>query len=288
MRILLVELLIGVSLLAIAPLRGFSGHTAGESDAQIVWTHSLSEALVQASSGNKLIIADMVVDWCGWCKLMETKTWADPLVNQQTHNYVFMKLNVEKEADGIALRKRFHINGYPTVLLLNADGSEFDRLEGFLPADRFLTELNASIANPQSLGNLRAQESKNGDDLSLSFKVGQALFSRYAFKDAQLRFEKIASQDLDNKSKLVDTALFMLALCQRSKNELPASLATLERLQSSFPDSKKLPEACLLSAELLIRSGLRDQAKAKINDFFKNFPDHKLAPKAKHLLSTIE
>jgi TolA-binding protein len=288
MKSLLGILIVCMALLAIFPLSGFSAEPAGESAVKIAWTHTLSAGLAQASLENKLIIVDLVADWCGWCRQMETQTWANPKIIQLTQQYVFLRLNGEKEKDGIELVEKFQVDGYPTVMLLNADGTEFERFEGFMSADQFLTRLNTSLANPQTLGNLIAQEKKSGDDLSVRFKVGQALFRRNAFKDAQLRFQKIADQDPENKSHLVESALLMLALCQASQDDLPASLATVERFQKSYPESEKLPEASLLSIDLLLRNGLRDQAKAKAQDFLKAYPNHRLAATAKRLLSEAE
>jgi len=270
------------------PVSAFATQFTEETVEKIPWTHTLPEALALASSGNKLIVVDLVADWCGWCRRMETQTWANPKVIQLAPQYVFLRLDGEKQKDGIDLMSRFQINEYPVVLLLNADGTEFDRLEGFMSADQFLSRLNASLANPQTLGNLIALEKKNGDDLSVSFKVGQAFFRRNAFKDAQLRFQKIVDRDLENKSHLVESDLLMLALCQASQNDMASSLATVERFQKSYPASEKLPEASLLSIDLLLRSGLRDQAKAKAQEFLKAYPNHKLAATAKRLLSEVE
>jgi len=281
-------LLVCTAMLAVFILSAFSAQDPEERKGKIAWNHKLSDALTQASSGDKLIIVDVVADWCGWCRQMETQTWTNSKVVQLTQQYVFLRLNGEKERDGIELAERFQVDGYPTVMLLNADGTEFDRFEGFMSADRFLNRLNASLVNPQTLGNLTAQEKKNGSDLSLRYKVGQALFRRNAFKDAQLRFENIAAQDPDNKSHLVESSLLMLALCQASQDNFADSLATVERFQKSFPESEKLPEASLLSIDLLMRSGSRDQARAKAQDFLKTYPNHKLAMTAKRLLSEIE
>jgi TolA-binding protein len=266
----------------------FSAQPSENSDGSIVWTRELSEALTQASSGNKLVIVDLVADWCGWCRQMEVQTWTSPKITQLAQQYVFLRLNGENEKDGVGLIEKFQIDGYPTAMLLNPDGTEFDRFEGFMSADQFLSRLNASLANPQTLGNLIAEEKKNGDDLSMSYKVGQALFRRNSFKEAQQRFERIADQDPENKSNKVESALLMLALCQGSQEDFSAALTTVERFRKYFPESEKLPEALLLSADLLLRSGLRDQAKAKAEDFLKTYPNNKLAPAAKRILSQLE
>jgi thiol-disulfide isomerase/thioredoxin len=280
--------LVFTALMVLFPLSTFSAEPAGDTEGKIIWTHKLSEALAQASSGSKLIVVDLVADWCGWCRQMESRTWPDPKVNRLAQQYVFLRLNGEKEKDGIELIEKFRVDGYPTVMLLNADGTEFDRFEGFMSADQFLSTLKGTLANPETLGNLIAQEKNNGDDLTLRYKLGQALFRRNEFKEAQLRFEKIAEMDPKNESHLAESTLLMLALCQASQKDFSTSLATVERFQKSFPESEKLPEAMLLSADLLLRSGLRDQAKAKAQDFLKTYPNNKLAPTARRILSEIE
>lgn len=253
----------------------------------ITWIRSLSEATAKASHGNKLIIADMYTDWCGWCKVMDIKTWADPLVVQERDKYVFLKLNAETEPDGIALQKKLNITGYPTILLLNSDGSEFERLEGYLPAQQFLARLNGTIADPEALGNLLAREGKDARDMALHFKVGRKLFTRGAYSEARPRFELIVRDDPENKAQLNDTALFFLALCQATLDETDASLATIDRLRKTHPSSKIVPEAQLLSSEILMRTGRRDRAKAQIQDFLKSYPGHRLASRAKQLLTML-
>lgn len=263
-----------------------AGCSGRKESSGITWTHSLSEA-TKASRGKKLIIADLYTDWCSWCRVMNLRTWADPLVLQERNKYVFLKLNAEKEPDGIALQKRFGISGYPTVMLLNPDGSEFDRLEGFLPGQQFLAKLNETIADPEALGNLLAREGKGGHDMALRFKVGRKLFTRGAYTEAQSRFEMIAREDPENKGQVTDTALFFLALCQSSLNQMDASLATIGRLRKSYASSKLIPEAQLLSSEILIHAGRRDQARAQIQDFLKTYPDHRLASRARRLLADL-
>lgn len=254
---------------------------------QIAWTRSLKEAKAKASDSRKVIIADIYTDWCGWCKQMDVKTWAHPAVIQENRSFVFLKLNAETEPDGIAMQKRFGIESYPTVLLLDSTGEEFDRLEGYLPGEQFLERLRNTLADPESLGNLRTQEAREPQNLALRFKLGKKLLSRSAYAEAQTRFEQIVQQDSENKSQLADSALFYLALCQASQTQTDASLATINRLRNNYPESKLAPRAILFSGEVLLRSGRREAAKSRIEDFLKAYPEHQLADQAKKLLAEI-
>jgi tetratricopeptide (TPR) repeat protein len=269
----------------------FSGLTSlcacGPRDGAPAWTRSLSDAKAKAGPGRLLIIADIYTDWCGWCKKMDVTTWTHPGVVRERDKYVFLKLNAETEPDGIELSKRHRVESYPTVLLLDADGNEFDRLEGYMGGEQFLSRLNQKIADPESLGNLRSRERSAPEDLSNRFRLGKKLLNRSMFGEARSRFEKVFELDAENKSGLADTSLFYLALCRASENESDESLATIARLRSTFPDSKVAAEACLLSSEILARIGRRAQARAQIEDFLKTYPNHRLIPQARRILAEL-
>lgn len=259
----------------------------GNSESPMPWTRTLADAKSKAANGNKLIIADIYTDWCGWCKEMDVKTWAHPSVIQESDKHVFLKLNAETEDDGVALQKKFGIQSYPMVMLLDSKGDEFDRLEGYLPAEQFLEKLKSTLADPNALGNLKAQAAKEPDNLDLVFKLGKKLFGRYDFQGAQTRFERIVEQDPGNKSQLVDSALFYLALCQASQTQTDRSLATIDHLRKTYPESKFVANSYLLSAEILVRLGKKDAARTRLESFLKTYPDHQLVDQAKKLLAEI-
>ncbi len=255
--------------------------------AQIEWIRKLPEATQKARLENKLVIVDLYTDWCGWCKEMDVKTWAQPAVIEQKNKYVFLKLNAETEPDGIALQKRFGVVSYPTVMLLDSSADEFERLQGFLPAQAFLERLRSALENPDSLRNMKKREAQEPENFSLRFRIGKDLLARYGYADAQARFEVILAKDPDNNSQIVDASMLYLALCQASQAQVEASLDTITNLSKKFPASKFVPGARLLSGEVLLRSGRKDAAKEQIEGFLKSYPDHPLAGKAKKLLSEL-
>jgi TolA-binding protein len=171
--------------------------------------------------------------------------------------------------------------------LLDSSGEEFARMEGYLPAKEFLLKLESTISDPEALGNLRKREAEESENHEVRFKLARKLFSAYSFKQAEAKLERILRDDPENRAGVADSALYYLALCQASQMQSEASLATIDRLRRTYPESKLSVNAYLLSGELLIRIGRRDEARARLEGFLKSHPTHRLATQAKKLLAEI-
>jgi thioredoxin family protein/tetratricopeptide repeat protein len=59
-------------------------------------------------------------------------------------NFVPVRLHVKKHPEAMG---RFNVQWTPTVLILDSEGNERHRIEGYLPADEFLVQLNIGLAH---------------------------------------------------------------------------------------------------------------------------------------------
>lgn len=119
-----------------------------------VWRNDLSGALQQARSENKLVLLDFTgSDWCRWC----IKFDHDVLSTEQFSAYAGQRLELVKldfprhtpQNDDLkrvnaALATQFGVDGYPTYVLLDADGRELGRQVGYREGgpDAFISELD--------------------------------------------------------------------------------------------------------------------------------------------------
>ena len=97
---------------------------------------SFNDAVAKATEAKKFIFIDFYTTWCGPCKMMDRDTFPDANV-QKWLSEKAVALQIDAERD-IALADRFRIDSYPTLLFLNPDGSEFDRISGYVTPDEFL------------------------------------------------------------------------------------------------------------------------------------------------------
>jgi len=116
--------------ISLLPLRGL----AGVPDA---WTSSYDEAQARAKAeGTHLLLFFTGSDWCGWCHRLRDEVlatqhfldWAE--ANLELVYVDFPREDYRSEAvqaQNRALDNTYDVSGYPTVILIQPDGTELDR-----------------------------------------------------------------------------------------------------------------------------------------------------------------
>lgn len=102
---------------------------------EIEWASSYQLAMEQARAEDKLVMVDFYTHWCGWCKVLDKKTYSDAKVAQEADRMVNVKINAESD---VATATRYGVQAYPTVLFLNPDGTVRQTMQGFRPPEQFL------------------------------------------------------------------------------------------------------------------------------------------------------
>ncbi|MFI5237436.1 MAG: cytochrome c biogenesis protein CcdA [Ignavibacteriales bacterium] len=103
----------------------------------VEWKPFTENALAEISGRG--VIIDFYADWCIPCKELDALTFSDPDVIELSKEFETYKADMTKslspEVENI--RERFKIVGVPTVLILNSNGEEVERITGFVNAKEF-------------------------------------------------------------------------------------------------------------------------------------------------------
>lgn len=119
-----------------------AGKAAESGAGELTWLQSFDEARRQAAASGRPILADFSgSDWCGWCIRLEKEVFSQAVFRDYARqNLVLLLVDFPRFSSQSAdlarnnrdLAERFRIQGFPTVLLLDADGREIART-GYQP-----------------------------------------------------------------------------------------------------------------------------------------------------------
>lgn len=108
----------------------------------ILFQHlSLADALAKAKAEGKQVFVDCFTEWCGPCKMLARDVFPRPEVGKVFNaRFVNLKMDMEK-GEGVDVAKRYGVKAYPTLLVLNPDGSVAGTLVGALRMEKLLEEV---------------------------------------------------------------------------------------------------------------------------------------------------
>src|SRR3569832_1471027 len=105
------------------------------------WTTDLSKAQTKAKAEKKLVLMDFNgSDWCPPCKALRKTVLNSAEFNRfAKDNLVLVDVDFpqhkqqteELKKANKALSEKFHIEGFPTIIVLNADGKELKKVVGY-------------------------------------------------------------------------------------------------------------------------------------------------------------
>lgn len=133
------------------------GESMAQAEGEAVKWMSFEEAVERSKVEKRKIFIDVYTDWCGWCKVMDKKTFSEPAVAKLLNEkYYPVKFNAEQREDVVYKGTTFKfieygsrgthqlaaalLNNqlsYPSVVFLNEDFAIVHILKGYRQAPEF-------------------------------------------------------------------------------------------------------------------------------------------------------
>lgn len=83
-------------------------------------TKEWKQILKKAKKEKKLIFVDCYTSWCGPCKMLAKDVFTqDAVADYFNQNFVNAKYDMEKDADGVILKKQFEVKAFPTLVFVD-------------------------------------------------------------------------------------------------------------------------------------------------------------------------
>jgi len=106
-----------------------------------LWSSDYNASLQKAATENRMVLLEFTgSDWCPPCKQQAKDVFTQPAFDEFAKaNLVPVKLdfprrseqNAETKAANQALAKKYNIDGFPTIILLDSKGNEIAREVGY-------------------------------------------------------------------------------------------------------------------------------------------------------------
>ncbi|MEO8512402.1 MAG: thioredoxin fold domain-containing protein [Ignavibacteria bacterium] len=206
---------------------------------------SVADMLAMAKAENKLVMIDVMTDWCKWCIELDNKVYSKKDISDFANaNQINYKIDAEK-GEGVDFAKKYKIQGFPSILFLDGDGNEVDRVYGYVPAKDFMEMMQDYNKGINTFAYLKTEVEKNPSNIDATLKLADK-YSMYSESDkAKELLNKIVEMDGSNAGGKTDDAKFRLI----SFTEKEEKAKQLEAFISGNPTSDQLKDAYVSLSE---------------------------------------
>lgn len=139
-----------VALLAVVMFTADS-YASGNDKNGINWM-TWDEVQVAMKKEPRKVWVDIYTDWCGWCKVMDKKTFSNPdVIKYMNEHFYAVKFNAEHNKDVMFQGTKYGMEGktsklavklmngklsYPTLVVMEENFQNPQPIPGFMPVDR--------------------------------------------------------------------------------------------------------------------------------------------------------
>lgn len=265
------------------------------------WSHDFEAAKKQAAAEKKDLLVDFTgSDWCGWCiKLNDEVFKHDEFKNGVKDKFVLVELDFprDKEKAGVteeiakqneALQEKFGIQGFPTILLLDASGKPFAKT-GYQAggAEKYVTHLDELRAHKgerdaalKKAGEAKGVEKAKAlvsalkamdlEDTAVSNFYGDVTAQ---IKEADPKDETGFTKGIEDKTKFADFQKELNTQAQKNDKFVSALAYVDETVKKGNFTGELQQQVVATKASLLAMSGKFDEAIKTVDEAKAIAPD---------------
>lgn len=238
------------------------------------WKSDYSAAVEAARAENKLIMVVFSTEWCGFCQQLKDVTFAaEPVAKHLNENVISLEVDAEKE--GQELAEKYGVQGFPTIKLLDHEGTSWGTIVGYSGPDAFTATLNRYVRPFSNYGDAKAKAMEGtatGEDYSM---LALAYANRGMMAQANNYLKE--AEEAGIGAHYFEAAI-AVADSHRDKQEFDLAIPIYAKVAAQTESETDKAHAWVMTAICYIELG--DNAKAieyanKVLAMEADLPDHK-------------
>ena len=251
----------------------------------IPWLRSLADAQKQARQLNKPILAYFFVRGSEFCQQLEEGVLADKSVVDAAQEFVCVRVDAARDR-GEA--RKFDVRGAPTILVLDGQENEMNRVAGLVEKDKLLQKLAETRRGKLSFREARRLALKNPGDVQANWKVAETYLEEGREDLAEPHLRNVIAHDEQNQYGYTDNAIFALGFTLGKRGEYSQAIYSFEQLLARWPDFKDKDKAmyCLGLSRLAV--GQKDKGRATLEQLVREFPESSTVKSAQAALDKLK
>ena len=177
--------------------------------------------------------------------------------------FVNVHVNASNES-GRAVAARYGVHAYPTLVIVDAEGGEIDRIVGYRPPETFIPEIQRILRGEGTLPALRKQAEESPEDVACVVAYAEKLIDSDAAEATKRLYaiaEKVVSEDAEVEARKWLVLGMAVGANRAETNSRDTSLALFTKVATEFAGTKAASDAVRRGAGLAYRLE-PDQAQA--------------------------
>jgi thioredoxin-like negative regulator of GroEL len=239
------------------------------------WKDRLDDADLAALDQAGRAIVEIGADWCGPCNQLAAEVLETGAIDTVARGALRVRIDFETP-HGAEVSSRLGVIHLPTTVVLDRDGREVGRVEGYPGAEPWLEALADALGGARDLPALEAKAAR-GDPLDLGAYAEARLLAGPQSGVAVALAALAALVDGDHLAAATRAARAIGRYHLRVRRDAAAGLAHFDAMAARFAASPRDHAHFLYwSASALVQGGRRHEGSRRLLDWLAGAPDDTL------------
>lgn len=221
--------------------------------AEIKWEKDLATAMKKAKDKNLPIMIDVYTDWCTWCKELDKNTYSHKEVIDMAKKMVAVKLNPETSKEGAEVAQKYGVQGFPTILFINADGLILENIGGYVEGEKFVPYMKNAIEKLDKINTVLARKEPSLEKLDLYLESGNEEESKKIY-DALMAKKAISKEAMPKY-------LLGFGLIRAQRRDYEKANEYFDNIIKNYPKSEEVYVAHYYKVVIMALAGEKDEPK---------------------------